>query len=162
MFYQLNCKIDTKKFVDYAEEYKNRWFFDHGFELLPMPPLVMKNQPIWDVVKKFRGEPVLIRMPPWTFYNFHIDTNRQCAINSLIAGYNSNSYFGSDVYKNEKLIDQLETVVPLDYELERCYVFNTKHRHGIINRSEIRLTLSIGFKFNSYEEILAYCQEINL
>jgi hypothetical protein len=122
----------------------------------------MEDNPLMEVVRKFKGSPVLLRMAPWRFYNFHVDTKRQCAINSLVAGYDSNSYFGSDVYKNEKLIYELENIVPLDYTLGSCYVFNTKHRHGVVNRTETRLTLSIGFNYNSYEEVLAYCQQRDL
>lgn len=101
-------------------------------------------------------------MAPWRFYNFHIDTNRACAINSLLSGYDSDSYFGSSSYKNEKLIHELENLVPLDYVPGSCYVFNTKHRHGVVNRSETRLTLSIGFLHHDYEEVLAFCQQNDL
>jgi hypothetical protein len=162
MFYKLNCKIDPEKFLALEEEHRKLWFFDYGFDTLPMPQRIMEGNPLMDVVRKFRGMPVLLRMAPWRFYNFHVDTKRYCAINSLIAGYDSNSYFGSDVYKNEKLIHELENIVPLDYQLGSCYVFNTKHRHGVVNRTETRLTLSIGFNYNSYEEVLAYCQQIDL
>lgn len=162
MFYKLNCKLDVGKFLAYEEEHRKLWFLDYGFDTLPMPPRILEGHPLMAVIRKFRGMPVLLRMLPWHFYNFHIDTNRQCAINSLITGYDSHSYFGSDVYKNEKLVNELEHIVPLDYQPGACYVFNTKHRHGVVNRAETRVTLSIGFNYNSYEEVLAYCQQYNL
>jgi len=162
MFYKLNCKINPEKFLAYEEEHKKLWFLDYGFDILMLPVGILGDSLLAEVVKKFRGMPVLLRMAPWRFYNFHVDTKRYCAINSLIAGYDSNSYFGSDVYKNEKLIHELENIVPLDYQLGSCYVFNTKHRHGVVNRTETRLTLSIGFNYNSYEEVLAYCQQRDL
>ena len=162
MFYELNCKLDVEKFLIYEKEHRGLWFFDYGFDILPLPRRILEDHPLIEVIKKFQVLPALLRVPPWTFYNFHVDTKRQCAINSLVAGYDSNCYFGSDVYRNEKIIHELENVVPLDYQLGSCYVFNTKHRHGVINRAETRLTLSIGFNYHSYEEVLAYCQQRDL
>jgi hypothetical protein len=162
MFYKLNCKINPEKFLAYEEENKKLWIFNEGFGNLLMAKQMLEGHPLMDVIKKFKGVPVLLKMSPWRFYNFHVDTKRYCAINSLIAGYDSDSYFGSAVYKNEKLVHELEEITPLDYQLGACYVFNTKHRHGVVNRAETRLTLSIGFNYNSYEEVLAYCQQIDL
>jgi hypothetical protein len=162
MYYQLNCKINPEKFLAYEEEHRNLWFLDHGFEILIIPQKILEDHPLMEVIKKFRGQVVMLRMPEWHFYNFHIDTKRYCAINSLLTGYDSNSYFGSDVYKNQQLINELEKIEPLNYTLGSCYVFNTKHRHGVVNRANIRLTLSIGFYNNSYEEVLAYCQQRDL
>ena len=162
MFYKLNCKINPEKFLAYAEENHKLWFLNEGFDNLLLPGRILEDNPLMDIIKKFKGVPVLLRITPWRFYNFHVDTKRHCAINSLIAGYDSDAYFGSDVRKNEKLVYELEEISPLDYQLGSCYVFNTKHRHGVVNRTETRLTLSIGFNYNSYEEVLAYCQQIDL
>jgi hypothetical protein len=162
MFYKLNCKIDPEKFLAYERENTKLWIREHGFDILMLPVGILGDSLLAEVVKKFQGKPVILKMAPWRFYNFHIDTKRYCAINSLLSGYDSHSYFGSDSYKNEKLIYELENLVPLDYTLGSCYVFNTKHRHGVVNRSETRLTLSIGFLHNEYEEVLAYCQQRDL
>ena len=162
MFYKLNCKINPEKFLVYQEENKKLWFMRTGFDMFGVPSKLLEPSPLVDLIHRFKAKPVILRVAPWTFYNFHVDTKRQCAINSLLTGYDSNCYFGSEVHRNEKLVNELEEISPLDYQPGACYVFNTRHRHGVINRTETRLTFSIGFDYNSYEEVLAYCQQIDL
>jgi hypothetical protein len=162
MFYKLNCTIDHNKILAYQEENSHLWFYSQGFHMFGFPSQLLEPSPLIELIHRFKAKPVILRVPPWHFYNFHVDTNRYCAINSLLSGYDGGCYFGNSVYKNEKLIDELEQITPLDYQPGRCYMFNTKHRHGIITKAEPRLTFSIGFNYNSYEEMLAYCQQHDL
>jgi len=163
MFYKLNCKLDYEKILAFQEENPKLWFSREGFGMFALPSKLLEPSPLVDLAQKFKATPALLRIPPWHLYNFHVDTYRYCAINSLLSGYDSSCYFGNSIYKNEKVVNELEEITPLTYELGRCYLFNTKHRHGVINRSETRITFSIGFhKTTSYEEVLAYCQQRDL
>jgi len=156
-FYKLNCRIDTEKILEYESKNRHRYFAISGFDICSIPKELIKECPLIDVMEKFHGTPYLLKMEPWRFYGFHTDNTRECAINSLLSGYDSHSYFGNDI--NKKLIYE---IISVDYTLGNSYLFNTKHEHAVMNCTERRVNLSIGFRSNSYNEILEYCQQQNV
>jgi hypothetical protein len=122
-------------------------------------PELIKNDPVLEKFRiKFDAECIIMKMFPNAFYRFHMDGERQCAINVLLDGYDSNCYFG-DTGFHETVIQNLTEV---KYERSRCVLFNTQQKHAIVNRNNNRYLLSIGCFKNTYKEIYEYCIQENL
>ena len=156
-FYKFNCKTNPEELLAYEEKNRHQYFSVSGFEMFLIPKELIKDHPLMDVVEKFNGAPYLLKLEPWTFLDFHVDTNRTCTINSLLTGFDSHTYFTYDKHNLLRF-----NIIPLHYTLGSCYLFNTKQWHGVANHTERRVNLSISFASNAYREILEYCQQKNL
>lgn len=102
---------------------------------------------------------MVFHMNPWTCYEWHRDGKRGCAINMLLKGH-GHTYFGDKINKYLHQIDELV------YEPNQMYLFNTTVEHTIINKSEERWMLSIGFNKSEesidYHELYDVCRSLGL
>jgi hypothetical protein len=153
-YYPLN-KVSTVRsnILNYVES-SDKWFTSNGFDLLKIPDNLLDIL-LLTIKFKFNGSPVVFKMHPNTFYRFHTDERRQCAINLLLTGVDSNCYFG-DQTDNEEVI---ENVTELKYELDRYYLLNTRKKHAVRNGNNVRYLLSIGFNNYDYETVKKYYQD---
>jgi hypothetical protein len=156
-FFQLNT-ISTKRteLLDYIEN-ADGWFVSNGFNILRIPDRVLDIK-ILKLKLKFDGTPIVFKMMPNTFYRFHTDENRQCAINLLLTGFESNCYFGEQT-SNEEVI---ENVTELKYDQDKYYLLNTRKKHAVRNGKDIRYIISIGFNSYDFETVNSYCRDNNL
>lgn len=147
-----NCH---SKILEEIHSSKN-WIVKYNFDVLPINPIVFLSSFLFQVIRKFNGIPVVLKMNPMTWYDWHVDSDRLCTINSLISGFESKSFFGNKV--NNDIISLTE----LKYELGRYYLLNTQSSHAVLNLSDERYVLSIGFKNHSYQTIREYLENNNL
>lgn len=83
----------------------------------------------------------VLRMRPWTCYDWHIDTNRGVGINQLLTPHvRSMCVFG---HKNNQLTFKFQELV---YQPSRYYMFNTQFPHTVYNFDQPRYLLSIEFE----------------
>lgn len=99
--------------------------------------------------------PRIFKMLPYTCYNWHVDTNRGCAINMLLTGPDSHCYFGK--HQGTSLLEYQE----LAYSPDTYYLFNTEELHTIINGSRDRYVLSLGYvKPATFSKILQVIESL--
>lgn len=153
LFYQLRTaplpKDKLKECISHAD-----WFNRANFDLANLDDrILIHNLKLRKTVAKFKGIACIIKMNPMTWYNWHTDDKRKAAINFLIEGYDSKCFFGKQEDSNNFNLTELP------YRPDRMYLFNVQRNHAILNLSETRYLLSIGFNCHSYDEILEYCLE---
>lgn len=152
--------VDYIKTVDSA-----KWFNAYSFDILNIPDkLALKDPVISALHKKFPVEPlktrpVCLRMGPNILYKLHEDTIRLAAINMLISGWDSHSFYGTQMEGSEDMF-HINRVI---YEPKCYYLFNTKQLHSVLNFDEPRIVFSLGFNPPySYEAVLNFLKEENL
>jgi hypothetical protein len=153
-YYQLNTVSTGRSDILNYVESSDQWFSSNGFNILKIPNNLLDTL-LLKIKFKFNGNAIVFKMISNTFYRFHTDERRQCAINLLLTGFNSNCYYG-DQTDNEEVI---ENVTELKYELDQYYLLNTHKKHAVRNGNNIRYLLSIGFNDYDYETVKKYCQD---
>lgn len=129
----------------------------HGFNLLDLPAYLFKDESkLFSMINEFDGRPVIIKMNPMTFYNWHTDVGRNCAINMLVENVKSHCIFTENNNVNSR------SIVELAYKPLKYYLFNTQIEHSVLNFEKPRYLLSITFKEKNYDELLDYCIKNNL
>ena len=85
------------------------WLHKAAFDLAIVPPGLITEEPLKELMRQFQGTPVVFRMQPWQFYRFHTDAARSCAINMLLEGTDSQTYYGEET-QDEEVLDIVELV----------------------------------------------------
>jgi hypothetical protein len=146
------------KLVSTILEYVNnagseQWFNSNGFDVLKFPKhLLLQDQSCAVIFDKFDCATAILRMKPNTFYKPHTDHTRGAAINLLLSGTKSNTFFVHKSYE-PRILD----VECLDYEQDHLYLLNVQQEHAVLNKDNVRYVLSIGFSNSSFEQILECC-----
>lgn len=138
-FYKLSQKSHILPSIQ--EEIKNRkdWFDSNGFKILKLPVTLFKQSHILDTIIQFNGTPLIFKLDPMTWYDWHIDEHRYCSINMHIEGTKSKCFFGAR--ENRDIVKLTE----LSYEPDTFYLLNTREKHAVLNLENTRYMLSIGF-----------------
>jgi hypothetical protein len=115
----------------------------HSFLQITIPEFFIKNDPILSMIQtKWNiglGNFRIHKMEPNTYYVFHTDSGRGASINMMLsAGSDGVSYF--KVGMEHSLLYNL---VPLVYEPDTFYLFNSQVPHGAICGESDRYLLSI-------------------
>jgi hypothetical protein len=157
-YYKLNYSDEILEKVKSKIEEPTSWRESYGFLVKNLRLHTFNSSPLRDLIIKFSGNPIILKLEPMTWYRWHTDHKRLCAINQLMIGSGSRTYFGSPVNDDvTKIITQVE------YTPGSYYLLNTRVKHTVFNdTTEERYALSIGFNNFSYNEILKYCKEHNL
>lgn len=93
----------------------------------------------------------IFMMCPNTFYHWHIDGRRKCAINMVLDGWDSLVLTGR---RKGPYYEHLEHV---PYTLSKYMLLNTSVPHTVINFSQPRYVLSLGLPPSvTFEDILKY------
>lgn len=98
----------------------------------------------------------LIKIPPNTSYNWHVDGTRAAGINlKLTAESLSHTLFGTPLDEwNDKFIE-------LNYDNNSFYLLNTQQKHCVINFDKYRYMFSLQFVQNkdiiTYQDIYNWC-----
>lgn len=108
-------------------------------ELLADDPQILAMAEYFDAVSA--GRLSIFRFEPHTCYHWHTDSIRACAINMLLDGFDSQTYFG-DMHD----LHYFGNIAPADYQPDTYYFFNASVPHTIFNFSKTRYLLSIGIK----------------
>lgn len=145
---------NLKNFVDLKF---HKWTTIQGFDTLSVPIKLLETDLfLIDLMQKFNGYPVFLKMPKYSMYNWHKDLNRQVVVNSVVYGFDSYTMFTNDT------LDQMNgtsTIVQeLTYKERDCYLLNVQELHAVYNRSQDRIVISLSFDMpTTYEQILNYC-----
>ena len=157
LYYKLNV-IDT--FTDQLTEQattRQDWFTSNGFDILKVDNTIFKDSNLFPIIQKFNAVPLIFKINPMTWYDWHTDSTRWCAINLLLTGFNSHCFFGDRESRD------IVNLTELNYEPNTYYLLNTQFKHAVLNFSSTRYVLSIGFNSPiSYQIILKYCIDNNL
>lgn len=156
-FVKLNLTSNNRiNLLNFVKDNTN-WIHKNAFDI-SLVPLNLLDNFLLKFKYQFFGVPVIFKMQPWQFYRFHIDESRSCAINLLIEGTDSNTYYGEETNDEEIL-----NIKELNYQEDSYYLINTKLKHCVINRNNVRYMFSMGFPSNiTYEQVKLFCQNNNL
>jgi hypothetical protein len=153
-YHQLNTVSTVRANILNYVESNDQWYSSTGFDVLKIPNELLDTD-LSSLKTALNGNAIALKMMPNTFYRFHIDARRYCALNLLLTGFDSNCYFG-DQTDDEEVI---ENVTELRYDLDRYYLLNTRKKHAVRNGNAVRYMLSIGFNDHDYETVKKWCQE---
>lgn len=119
---------DDKSYISTAE---------YPLELLPA-----NLQP---VVRELRGVPLLFQFSANSFYDWHLDRTRLCALNWEVKG--KGTLLTGD--KDGKVIRNVQ-----EHRYKGALLLNTQRWHAVWNH-EPRLVLSVGFNKHVFDVVLA-------
>lgn len=118
------------------------WVKYYNFDAIPVHPNVLQQDPFLSYLAKKRAFYTgILRMPPNTCYNWHVDTDRKVGLNMLLADDNkSRCLFIED--ENPGVVF---TTKELKYQPGTYYVFNTQKPHMVLNTTQPRYLFSLEF-----------------
>lgn len=156
-FYKLENKDSLIDTLLVEIQSRSDWFGSNGFDILKLPLKLFLGHSVFPLISKYNGSPIILKLNPMTWYDWHTDETRQCAINMLIEGTDSRTFFGN------RLSRDIVELTELTYEPSCYYLINTQQKHAVLNLNNTRYMLSIGFNNpNTFENILEFCKEHNL
>lgn len=105
-------------------------------------------------------EAVFLKNEPMSFYNWHIDKGRKCALNWPIQSSDSAFTF----YRDSLYHQPIHFMERVDYELFTPTLIDTTFRHCVLNNSpEERIILSIAISDrHSYKEVKQFLQQLTI
>ncbi len=135
----------------------NNWINYFGFSTIDIDKRIWCLESLLQIVDNqfsIKGCGIL-KIDPYTNYNWHTDTNRGLTINMLLKEVHSYSLFGFDK-------DQYNTsFVELKYQPKKFYLFNTQHIHSVVNFQEPRYVFTVEFSKNkqelNYQDVYDWC-----
>jgi hypothetical protein len=147
-YYKLNTVSTVSNLLLEYTIHSKEWENKNSFDLITVPYELIKTDITLDYFYRIlKAYPVILRTEPYSFYRFHIDEKRKCAINMLLDGFDSNCYF-ADPTDSEDVFNNVEELV---YEPNTYYLLNTTKKHAVMNRSKTRYMFSMGINYASYE-----------
>lgn len=139
------------------------WESNYGLHTCIISDKIWRKEPLLDIIdKQFPIEfGFLIKIPPSTLYNWHVDGTRAAGINlKLTQDAHSYTLFG------DTLDEWNDQFVQLDYQNDSFYLFNTQHKHCVINFDKYRYMFTIQLMQNkdhiTYQEIYNWCNQQGL
>jgi hypothetical protein len=135
------------------------WVSYYNFEALPVPMELIDDPLLVRLEEKRDFQCGLLKIPPHTVYNWHVDTDRNCGLNMLV--------YDDGQSKCIFAPEGLKIVMPaveLRYAPNTFYAFNTKVMHTVINFTTPRYMFSLEFIGKdyglTYAELLADLKEL--
>ena len=138
----------------------DNWVPYYNFMALPIPKEFVKEDPFLQKLSERRDfQAGLLKIPPHTVYNWHVDTDRNCGLNMLV--YDDGQ--SKCIFAPEGMKIVMPTV-ELRYAPNIFYAFNTKVMHTVINFTTPRYMFSLEFMGKdyglTYEQLLADLKEL--
>lgn len=165
-FYKFNNYPDLpKKYIDEA------CASDFTISLAPnlfLAPTSFHNSAfVHNIQEHFKTQCVLkyhLNVPN-SYYDWHKDARRECAVNWLIKTNNESSVYYREVIQ-EAIPDNHDPLfyklIKAEYQLYKPTLLNTKFDHCVINdSSETRIILSMSIVNISYENVLDYLKNLD-
>ena len=140
-YYEVNTKSTIKNEVfDFAMS-PTEWMPYFNFEAKPLPAdIVLKDNFFVWLSQRYDFIVGVLKLDPYTCYNWHTDTRRGVGINMLLTP-NTRSFCAFGVDPNE-LVFKIEE---LKYKPNTYYLFNTQSPHTVYNFEATRYLLSVEF-----------------
>ena len=128
-----------KKLVYLAPD--TAWVPYYNFSALPIPHSCIYQDPFFKKLsEKHQFHAGVLRLPPNTCYNWHVDTDRGVSINMLLEDDGQSRCLFLDGKGGTSF-----NFVELKYEPDTYYAFNTKIPHTVLNFSTTRYMFSVEF-----------------
>jgi hypothetical protein len=158
-YYEIGKKSTIKDEVfDFAIS-PTEWMPYYNFDAKPLPhEIIFKDEFFIWLSHRYNFIAGVLRLDPYTCYNWHTDTRRGVGINMLLTP-NTRSFcaFGID---SDQLVFKIEE---LKYKPSTYYLFNTQVPHTVYNFETTRYLMSIEFAKNkdelSFEELVKDVQQ---
>lgn len=140
-YYEIGIKSTiANKLLDYAFS-STSWFPYYNFSAKPIPPDIIAEDNFFKWLHaRYEFIAGVIKLDPYTCYNWHKDTRRGVGINMLLTPHiRSVCAFADDINEPAFKIEELK-YKPITY-----YIFNTQNNHTVYNFESTRFLLSIDF-----------------
>jgi hypothetical protein len=134
-YIQLEKSVIAAQLLELAKN-NNAWFTYYNFDTLLVPQEILDKEPFFATLPPFKAG--ILRLDPYTCYNWHVDDVRGWVINMLLTSGKSHCLFGSNQGQSFPFTE-------LAYEPETYYSFNTQVPHTVINFEAPRYVFSIQF-----------------
>jgi len=140
-YYPLPAKsLIADELLNFAMSTKS-WQPYYNFNAVQVPfDLAFKDPVIKVIGLKYPLAMGVIRLNPYTTYDWHVDSRRGTCINMLLNGAKSYCLFSMN--RTEATNEFLE----LKYQPKTYYAFNNQVPHMVINFEEPRYLMSVEFK----------------
>ena len=148
---------DTENIQNYFKDnFDNLFWQEHeslwNLALVPLD-ILLQNPTLMLLNQKFEIEGAgFIKMDPFQCYKWHVDYSRGLAINMHI---NPLEELSLCLFESEKINEERIKYLPLNYQPETFYLFNTQVNHSIITFSRTRYLFTLQFK-KSKDELTYY------
>jgi len=134
-------------------------YYDYySFKVAPMQDSVWQNDNALSAIND--AFPIskagLIKTPPNSGYDWHVDTDRTVGINMLVSDVHSCDTLFSKNYNRGLTYD----IARMKYVPWSLYVFNTKVYHTVLNYEHTRYLFTVEFKerdHTTYQAVRDYC-----
>jgi hypothetical protein len=154
-YHKLNYSFDISEKVRDDVNNPEGWFETFGFQLKHLNHEVFEDTPLLDLIVRFSGKPLLLKLEPMSWYVWHRDHTRMCGINQLLFNSTSKTFFGNPL-PDEKV----NKLTKVNYTPGSFFLLNTHTKHTVLNDTDTdRYALSIGFNDFSYDTVLKHCKE---
>jgi len=133
----------ARDLIKYALDFPlGSWAKYYNFDAIPVHPNILRQDPFLSyLAKKRKFQAGILRMPPDTCYNWHVDTDRKVGLNMLLADDNKSRCLFIEDEKPELVFKTRE----LKYQPSTYYVFNTQKPHMVLNTTQSRYLFSLEF-----------------
>ena len=139
------------------QEHESLW----NLALVPLDVL-LQNPMLAKINNQFEIEGAgFIKMDPFQCYKWHVDYSRGLAINMHMNPLNELSLC---LFETEEINKERVKYLPLNYQPETFYLFNTQINHSIITFARTRYLFTLQFKKSkeelSYNEVRNFWNDL--
>tara|TARA_R110000824_G_C14888028_1_gene644128 strand:+ start:119 stop:655 length:537 start_codon:yes stop_codon:yes gene_type:complete len=120
----------------------------HDFVAKVIPKeIFLKDSFLSNMYKKYPFNAALLIMEPGTIYNWHKDGRRKATINMVVKDTESICIF-MDPSEEQSMVNH---ITELKYQPMSYYLFNTEHRHLVVNK-DIKPRFLFSVEFDDKED----------
>lgn len=139
--YKSNIAVAILDYLDTKDD--NEWQLYYNFHAIQIPQEIMQKDPVLaSLMQSISFRAGVLRMDPYTCYNWHVDTKRLVGINMLLTGFTSSDCLFAPTAKAS---DVVFPFMHHNYDPNTYYIFNTQLPHTVLNYGGQRLLFSIEF-----------------
>ena len=147
-----------EKIIEHSKN-GDAWFPYYNFIAKPIPYELLEEDPFFKWLgQRYKYIAGIIKVDPYTTYDWHIDTRRGVGINMILSPHNPD--LSKCLFKSNR-VEATTKFIQLIYEPDVYYIFNTQQEHMVINFKAPRYMMSVEFLKDKDE--LTYnqlCQDI--
>ena len=146
-YYEIGIKSTiTQSLLDNAHN-SNEWIDYFNFKAKLVPPEVLFQDEFFKwLVKRYDFIAGILKLDPYTCYDWHTDTRRGVSINMLLTPH-TKSFCAFAPKKSE----QVFKIEELSYKPITYYLFNSQVNHTVYNFETTRYLLSVEFAKEKHE-----------
>jgi hypothetical protein len=152
--------VIREKIIEHSKN-EDAWFPYYNFIAKPIPYELLEQDPLFKWLgERYKYIAGVIKVEPFTTYDWHVDTRRGVGINMLLSPLNMHASRCIFSVNNSEATTKFTQLL---YEPDVYYIFNTQKEHMVINFKRPRYMMSVEFLKDkdelTYEQL---CQDIKL